>query len=184
MPPVPRSASSSCDRLGEQVECGGVVERARHEAEPLGEVAPDVLAEGRPGVLLDRVVDDLAEVLGGPVAAGEADEREARRQQPAVGEVVDGGHELLAGEVAGDAEEDEAARTGDAGEALVLRVRRGFSPCATRAGLIHALRLEGLANLGQSGVVVGQVQPQHRSPVVGEHLGVAACLRRDERRRR
>ena len=87
-------------RLGQQVEGRRVVEDAGHEAEALGEGAPHVLAERRAGVLLDGLVDDLAEVLVGPVAPREADEREARRQQTPVGEVVDGRHELLAGEVA------------------------------------------------------------------------------------
>ena len=108
------------DRLGEQVEGSGVVEGAGDEAETLGQVAPHVLAEGGARVLLDGVVDDLPEVLGRPVAAREADEREARRQQSPVREVVDRGHELLAGEVTRHAEEDETARTGDAREALVL----------------------------------------------------------------
>ena len=78
---------------------------------PCGELLPDLLAELGARVLLDRVVHDLREVLVVPVAAGEADEREAGRQQAAVREVVDRGHELLAGEVAGDAEDDQA-RTG------------------------------------------------------------------------
>ena len=110
------------DGLGEQVEGGVVVEAAGDEADALGEGAPHLLAERGARVLLDRLVDDLAEVLVGPVAPGEPDEREAGRQQPAVGEVVDRRHELLAGEVAGDAEEHQAARSGDAGEALVARV--------------------------------------------------------------
>ena len=64
-------------------------------------------------------VYDLAEVLRGPVPAGEADEREARREQPAVGEVVDRRHELLARKVAGDAEDHHAAGTGDLGQSPV-----------------------------------------------------------------
>ena len=48
------------------------------------------------------------------------DQREAGRQQPPVREVVDRGHELLAGEVAGHAEDDEARRAGDPVEAVVL----------------------------------------------------------------
>ncbi len=99
-----------------------VVEVARHEAEALGELAPHLLAEGRACVLLDRVVDDLREVLVGPVAPGEADEREARGQQPAVGEVVDRRHDLLAGQVAGDAEEHQARRARDAREPSVLGI--------------------------------------------------------------
>ena len=66
-----------------------VVEVAGHEPEALGELLPDLLAERRARVLLDRVVHDLGEVLVGPVAPGEPDQREARRQQAAVGQVVD-----------------------------------------------------------------------------------------------
>ena len=65
---------------------------------------------------------NLGEVLVGPVAPREPDEREPRRQQAAVGQVVDGRHELLAGQVAGDAEEHEAARAGDPRQPAVARV--------------------------------------------------------------
>ena len=58
-----------------------VVEVALDEAHALDELLPDLLAERRTRVLLDRVVDLLGEVLVLPLAAGEADEREARRQQ-------------------------------------------------------------------------------------------------------
>jgi hypothetical protein len=57
------------------------------------------------GVLLHRVVGDLREVLVFPVPAGEPDQGEAGRQQPSVGQVIDGRHQLLAGQVAGDAEQ-------------------------------------------------------------------------------
>ena len=111
--------------VGEQVEGGRVVEGARHEPEPLGEVAPDVLAERGPRVVAHRLVDDLAEVLVGPVTTGEPDQREARRQQAAVGEVVDRRHELLARQVAGHPEHDHAARAGDPGQPPVPRVAEG-----------------------------------------------------------
>ena len=88
---------------------------------PSDELLPDLLAEGGAGVLLDRVVDHLREVLVLPVAAGEADEREARRQQAPVGEVVDGRHQLLAGQVARDAEDDQARRPRDTREPSVRR---------------------------------------------------------------
>ena len=41
---------------------------------PSAELLPDLLAERRTGVLLDRVVHDLREVLVRPVAPGEPDE--------------------------------------------------------------------------------------------------------------
>src|SRR5699024_11185444 len=109
-------------RLGEEVEGGVVVEDAGDESEALGQGAPDLLAEGRPGVLAHRVADDLAEVLVGPVTTGEADEGEPGREEAPVGEVVDRRQELLAGEVAGDPEEHEAARPRDPRQALVPRV--------------------------------------------------------------
>ncbi len=84
-----------------------VVELALHEADALRELLPHVLVERGAGVLLHRVVDDLREVLVVPVAPGEADQGEARRQQPAVGEVVHGRHELLAGQVPGHPEDDQ-----------------------------------------------------------------------------
>ncbi len=56
--------------------------------------------------------DSALEVAVAPVAAGEAEQREARRQQAAVGQVVDRRDQLLAGQVAGDAEHDERARPG------------------------------------------------------------------------
>ena len=66
------------DRAAQLVEGEVVVEVARDEPEPLGELPPDLLAELRAGVLLHRVVHDLGEVLVGPVAPGEADQAEAR----------------------------------------------------------------------------------------------------------
>ena len=111
--------------LGQEVEGLGVIERARHEADALAERTPDVLPERRARALLHGLVDDLAEVLVGPVAAGEPDEREAGREETTVGEVVDRRHELLGREVAGDAEQHEAARSRDAGEPLVAGVPKG-----------------------------------------------------------
>jgi hypothetical protein len=55
---------------------------ARHEADALGEGLPDVLTEGGAGVLAHRVVDDLAEVLIGPVPASEADQAKPGGSRP------------------------------------------------------------------------------------------------------
>ena len=60
--------------LAQVVERDVVVEVALHEAEALGELLPDLLAELGAGVRLDRVVDDLGEVLVDPVAACVADQ--------------------------------------------------------------------------------------------------------------
>ena len=66
------------DRLGELVEGVVVVEGPLDEADALLEVTPRLLAERGPGVLLDGFADDLREVLGRPLTAREAREREAR----------------------------------------------------------------------------------------------------------
>ena len=91
------------------------------------------------------------EVLVGPVAAGEADQAEARRQQPAVGQVVDRRHHLLARQVAGHAEEHHAARAGDPGQPAVLRVaqrvaglgRRLMSSALVRPAQVRRAALAG-----------------------------------------
>ena len=113
------------DRAAQAVERRVVVEVALDEADALGELVPDLLAELGAGVRLHRVVDDLGEVLVRPVAPGEADEAEAGRQQPAVREVVDRGHHLLARQVTGHAEEHQAAGPGDARQPAVLGVAQG-----------------------------------------------------------
>jgi hypothetical protein len=107
------------DRVLQPGEGVGVVEDALHETEPLLELTPDVLIEGRPRVLLDGFVDDLLEVLTLPLATGEAHEREPRREQAAIGQVVHGRHQLLARQVACHAEDDQAARPGDAIESSI-----------------------------------------------------------------
>ena len=119
---------------GEVGEGDVVVEVAGHEPEALGELLPDLLAELRAGVLLDRVVHDRGEVLVGPVAPGEADQAEARRQQAAVGQVVDRRHHLLARQVAGDPEQHHPARAGDAGQPPVLGVAQRVGPRRRRRG--------------------------------------------------
>ena len=179
-------SSSSATTCGEQVEGRVVVEGARHEPEALGERAPDLLAERGAGVLAHRVVDDLAEVLVGPVAPGEPDEREAGRQQAAVGEVVDRRHQLLAGEVAGHAEEHQRARPGDA-RAAACRGGRAAGCAAVRRrapGSLAAPARAPRATCASPASCVGEVQAQHRAAVVGEHRGVAAGLGGDELRRR
>ena len=89
---------------------------------PFGQLLPDLLAERRTGVLLDRGVHDLGEVLVLPVPAGEPDQSETGGQQPAVGQVVDRRHQLLGREVAGDPEDHQHAGTGDPRESPVLRI--------------------------------------------------------------
>ena len=67
-------------RLGEPLEGRVVVERALHEAETLGQPVPHLLTKRGARMLLDRLVDHLAEVLVGPVPACETHQGERRRQ--------------------------------------------------------------------------------------------------------
>jgi hypothetical protein len=104
---------------GEGVERRVVVEGAGQEAQRVGDAPPDVLAELGAGMLLRSFAGELLELTRRPVATGEAEQYESRRQQAAVAEVVDSGDQLLAGEVAGHPEHDEGAGVGDAGEPTV-----------------------------------------------------------------
>src|SRR5450759_3891796 len=82
----------------------------------------------------DGFVDDLGEVLVGPVTAREPDQTEAGGQQAAVGEVVDGRQHLLARQVSGDTEQHETAGTGDTWETLVTRIAQGVLPLRDLGG--------------------------------------------------
>ena len=169
---MPRTSVELLDGAPQLVEGDVVVEVAGHEPEALGELLPDLLAELGAGVLLDRVVHDLREVLVGPVAPGEADQAEAGRQQPAVGQVVDRRHQLLAGQVAGDAEEHQPAGAGDPGQPPVLRVAQRVDASGSR-GCGHASASRSAAQVRPGSV---DVQAQHRPAVVGQHLPVADGL--------
>jgi hypothetical protein len=100
-------------RLGQPVEGLVVVERAGQELHRPAQPGPGRLEELGAGALLRRLAGERLEVAVAPVAPGEAEQREAGRQQPAVGQVVDRRDELLAGQVARDAEDDQRARVGD-----------------------------------------------------------------------
>ena len=157
---------------------GDVVgEVAGHEAEALRQLPPDLLTKRRPRVLAHGVVHDLGEVLVGPVAAGETGQREARREQPSVGQVVDRRHQLLAGEVAGHAEDHHPAGPGDLGEPPILRAaQRVRARCARASRSSQQVQQDGYARHR-----VVEVEPQYRPAVVGEHVRIAGTLRDDER---
>ena len=72
--------------------------------------------------------NDLAEILVGPIAPGEPDQRERRGKQSAVGEIVDRRHELLTGQIARNAENHHAARAGDRGIRLSRLSTSGLTP--------------------------------------------------------
>src|SRR5699024_8434245 len=116
------------DHLGELLERRSVVEGAGDEAEPAAQLLEDALVEAGAGVLGHGCAHVVGEVVVGPVAAAEADQAEAGRQQTAVGQVVDRRQQLLAREVAGDAEHHHRAGPCDEGHATVpgvaQRIRR------------------------------------------------------------
>ncbi len=126
MPIVPRFGVELVDRRAQTLEGLGVVELALHEADALEQLLPRLVAELGAGVLLDRVVDDLGEVLVLPVATGEADQGEPRGQQTAVGEVVYRRHELFARQVAGDAEDHQGTGPGDPAQTAILGIAEGI----------------------------------------------------------
>src|SRR5680860_820499 len=116
------------DGVSEPLERGVVGEVPRNEAQALGELAPHLFAELGAGMRAHRVVHDLREVLVGPVTARVAHEAEARRQQAAVGEVVDRRHHLLACQVAGHAEQHHATGAGDPRHPPVVGVPQRVGP--------------------------------------------------------
>ena len=188
------------DGFAEPLEGVVVVELALHEADALGELLPDRLIERGAGVGLDGLLHLRGEVLVVPLPPGEAHQGEARRQQPAVGEVVHGRHELLAGEVAGDPEQDQRRRSGNTVQAAVprvpQRVARPCRPCPAAVvsfwhGCVGALAFGGgyclagqrgdeLLELRHAGGAVGEVQAEDRAAVFGQDLGVAGGLGGDQ----
>ena len=91
------------------------------------------------------------------------------RQQPAVGEVVDRRHHLLARQVAGDAEEHHAAGAGDARQPAVLGVAQRVGPGHASTSRTTS-RSPGPLTCSRS---TGR-------PLLGEHLPVADGLRGEE----
>ncbi len=130
-----RSSSSVC---GELVERGVVVERAADELDVAGQPRPDLLPPRGAGVLLGRLVGQRLEVAVAPVAPGEAEHDEAGRQQPPVGQVVDGRDQLLAGQVAGDAEDHQSAGLRDPRQPAVLRVAQRVH-AASSLRIVHVV---------------------------------------------
>ena len=118
--------------LGQPLERLSVIESALYEPDSLGQPVPHLLAVWRAGMLPDGVADELAEILVGPIPAGEADKGEVRGQQSAIGQVVDGRHQLLGGQIARDAEDHHTAWTRYARHPLVALVPQRIPPI--RAG--------------------------------------------------
>ena len=73
-------------------------------------------------MLSHSVMHHLGEILIGPVAPGKPHQRETRRKETSIGEVIDRRHDLLARQVAGHAEEYEPAWTRYPRQTLVKRI--------------------------------------------------------------
>lgn len=118
----------------------GVLERALHEADALGELLPCGLMEMRAAVFLDVLFDEFAEMVLGPIAAREAGQAEARRQQAAVRQVVDGREQFLTRQVACDTEDDDAAGPAMRGRRRSRGSRRGLCHCGSHGvGVVCSL---------------------------------------------
>ena len=120
--------------VGQAFERLGVVEGSLHEADAGGELLPGRFLERRAAVRLHVLLDEILEMVLGPVAACEPGQAEARRQQAAVGQIVDGGEQLLTGQIAGHAENHDAAWACDAGKSQIARVAQRIRPCVGRVG--------------------------------------------------
>ena len=129
------------------------------------------------GVILRAPSWPALEVAVAPVAAGEPEQHEVGRQQAAVGEVVDRRQQLLARQVAGDAEDDQRARfryprqppVGGIAQRVRCASARRSPGRRAAAGTVHARsRSTGLSGCLTRVVTVGSlgsvtVTPAHRS---------------------
>jgi hypothetical protein len=104
-------------------------------------------------VFLQAGRDVLAEVLGRTVAAGTAEDRQARRQEPGFGELREGRHEQPFGQITGSAEDDHSLDHGfvhpseERGDDARISLHLGH-------GAVHQLRC-------------GTVRPNHVGPCRG-----------------
>ena len=122
------------DRVAQPRERRGVIERPLHETDALCELLPRRFAERGAAMLLHVLADEIPEMVFGPVAACEAGQSKARRQQAAVGEVIDRGQQFLARQIAGHAEDHDAARACDARQAQIARIAQWIGPRGWRGG--------------------------------------------------
>jgi len=90
---------------------GGHFEIAADVVQAAGEIVPDLIVEGA-AEFLHAVEDVLAKVVGGPVAAGDADDAGAVPQAALFAVAVEGGDELAVRQVAGGAEDDDGGGVG------------------------------------------------------------------------
>src|SRR5215469_9341597 len=112
------------------VECRFIRELTLHEADALTQLLPDFLAERRARVGLHGVMGDLGEIGVRPVPASESDQRESRRQEATVSQVVDRWQQLLGGQISGHAEEHQHARPGEPRDTPIARIAQRIRPHA------------------------------------------------------
>ena len=86
-----------------------IVEGTGDEAQSGAQLVPRALVKSGAGVRLDGRAHVFLEILRAPVAARKAGQRKRGVEETSVGEIVDRGEQLLAGEVTGDTEDDKAA---------------------------------------------------------------------------
>jgi len=175
---VERVVATSALLLVELVHCPAeplpgvvVVELAGDEPDASSKLLPHRLAPRRTSPVLGSLLDHLGERLFAEVLTREADQGEARRQQSTVGEVVYRGNELLLGKVAGDAEQDEAARTGNARESAIARI-------AQWVVIDHESLLAGKhgTERPESGGHIAEVEAYNRATAFAQHRRVASRL--------
>lgn len=84
-----------------------------HEAHSGGQLLPDRGAPRGASPCTNGLLHVLAQVVVGPGTPADAHQREAGGEQAAVRQVVDGGQELVAREITGDAEHHQHTGVGD-----------------------------------------------------------------------
>ena len=77
---------------------------------------PRSLVEPCPRVLLNRGAHEIFKILTIPLTSAESGQRERRVEEAAVCQVVDSGQQLRARQIAGNAENDQAARRRNSGQ--------------------------------------------------------------------
>ena len=109
---------------GREPVIGGVVLEGGelHEAHPRCQLLPDGGTPRGTGALPSRFLHVGAQVVVGPGAPADPHQGEAGGEQAPVGQVVDRGQELVASQIAGDAEHHQDAGIRDARKAKVTGV--------------------------------------------------------------
>ena len=156
-------------------------------AHPLGQLAPDLRVEVVAGVLADRLLHLRDPLLRRLLGAGDADDAEALRQQPAQRERVERREDLPPRQVAGRAEDDDRARVRAAPEpqALEQRIAVGGASSPRVGRLLRRLHgLDGVAAelVSQRGLHLGGEVDLAPRGEAGEERGADRGQRHGARR--